>query len=167
MMLFSNCQGHILRSPWQFSADFLEQQDEKPQPHSWLTLEHPKQETLPSAPKQASWFTVNNAHKIINIATLMYACIKIYKRYQQIDATTPPSEGEYMLMKKLKQLMLYVCPQFIQTIGSHGVFFIDSVEIIFKALIYKTLAQLVVLCGSGNIFDLIGYGLQKAAHLVL
>jgi len=179
LIITFNCHGNIYKTPWQFSDDFVKnnavtetENKESTHPlHTWMyntdcaTVDF-LQEPMPNQPQSKPWLTVENAHKVINIATLTYVCIKIYNRYHEVY-TLPVAQNSSLMVGTLKQIVNSICPQFIQTIGTHGCFLIDSVEIAFKGLIYKTVAQLIVLCGSGNIVDFMACGLQKAAHLVL
>lgn len=173
-----NCHAQTHKSPWQFSDDFVKNNVETstknndPQDACPSWLNNPDVTTIElfqeCQSKQVSypWLTTENAHKLINIATLVYVCTKIYNRYHEIYSL-PITQNSSEMMGTLKKILASMCPQFMQTIGSHGSFLIDSLEIAIKGLIYKTVAQLIVLCSTSNIVDFIGYGLQKTTHLVI
>ncbi|MCX5922306.1 MAG: hypothetical protein NTX86_03185 [Candidatus Dependentiae bacterium] len=158
---------------WQFSADFLQHYQagskieepmislplstQKPDLNDWLIIQTP--EHLPP-PSSSSWITYEKAHTLINITTMGYVLMKIYQRYNQLYAANQSADNSYAITKLFKNGLSYICPQFIQSLGTQGIFFVDSIQIIGTAFLYKTIAQCVIFCTSGNIFDL----LRSIAH---
>jgi len=93
------------------------------------------------------WLSAKNANKVVNITAVAYALISMYKAHEKLYLTptgAPINPG----------------------ITHYYTFLKDCLQSGCKALAYKTVAQLIILCADGNILDLIGYGLQKVGHLV-
>lgn len=111
-----------------------------------------------------SLFTYENAYTALNVATMSYVAYEIYRLY---TAMINPSQAiktdeSSFIIKAFKEILLFLCPQFLQNIGRIGLFFIDSFAIVVQALLYKTIAKLIILCGQGDIVDLLG--LRKIHH---
>lgn len=151
------CRQNIFKSSWHFSPDFLTQY--KPQqvsPHE-SSLFNSTSDALPiQLTKDTSIFSYENAQRAINIATIIFATIKIYERYQTIGATARPTTNDYQLISAIKKIIASLCPDMLQSMGAYGFFLIDSTTIVFKALVYKTIARLLLLCAHGDLSDLIG-----------
>lgn len=50
--------------------------------------------------------------------------------------------------------MTLFCPTIVQNIGIYGTFLFDSTAIICEALMYKTIAKLLLICAHGDLRDL-------------
>lgn len=118
-------------------------------------------------PHSHSLFSYENAHKILNGATMGYCIYKIFLLYRAHYDTAPHQiqSGENGLSASIahsiKQWLLYFCPQFLQNLGIHSQFLIESLSIMIKALIFKTVIKFMLICGQGDIFDVVGHIVQR------
>jgi hypothetical protein len=156
----SSCRATARTHSWHFSSEFLAQY--KPQSASGCSglQATPAHEALDvtytPATKSESLLSYENAQRLINIATIIFATMQIYERYQIIGSATQPTVDDYQLIVAIKKLIAAWCPSIVQSAGVYGFFLVDSTAIVFKALVYKAIAKLLLLCVYGDISDLIG-----------
>lgn len=160
----SSCYETVNKAHWQFSADFLAQHGPKNAPYGTVYQPAHVPLHLPhTAPQESSLLSYENAQRMINIATIIFATIKIYERYQAIGVA-PVHDQSWTLA------LTSWCPAMLHSVGMYGNFLIDSTTIVFEALIYKAIAKLLLLCAHGDISDLIGSiadgGLHAAKQLL-
>ncbi|HZW61251.1 MAG TPA: hypothetical protein VFF04_03430 [Candidatus Babeliales bacterium] len=93
--------------------------------------------------------------KIINLTALCYASWKIYWRYQEIGKSVPETF--------VHKIFGYARP--IQLLTNRGSFFIDSGGIILETMLYKTLAQLILLCASSDILELFESAISRGKRV--
>ena len=148
---------------WHFSPDFLTQY-KPPQVIAPATHITPADALPVQLAQDASILSYENAQRTINIATILFAAIKIYERYQTIGTTTEPNMNDYQLIAAVKGIITSLCPDMLQSIGAYSFFLVDSTAIVFKALVYKTIAKLLLLCAQGDLSDLIGSIAQSGVH---
>ena len=167
------CRQSIFKSSWHFSPDFLAQYKPhqapelealQPAPQSLHTYQPLASEPQLLVARPASLFSYENAQRMINIATIIFATIKIYERYQAIGITAQPNMNDYQWLASMKKMIASLCPDMLQTMGAYGFFLIDSTAIVFKALVYKAIAKLLLLCAHGDISDLIGSIAHGGVH---
>lgn len=105
----------------------------------------------------------DNAQRLITIATIIFATVKIYERYQLIGVSAPqipdPSWTD-----TIKNYLIALCPAPLHSVGIYGAFCIDSTTIVFEALIYKTIGKLLLMCAYGDISDLLGSVVHGGVH---
>ncbi|MDR3550881.1 MAG: hypothetical protein P4L31_05665 [Candidatus Babeliales bacterium] len=163
-----SCHGQQ-PSHWQFSDDFLQKlenntslyhntiqpifasdwaQDDSALPQAYLIAQETHETDEQPIPTPQSLLSTANAYQLIDSVTIGYTFINIYGAYQTLHSTHQSSS--------IMSLML----------GKHITFFMSCLETTCKALLYKTVAQCIVLCAEGNIIDLVSGGLQKVAHFV-
>lgn len=159
---------------WQFSDDFLQLHEQnvvaahsngRPKEPTYVSDWHtepphvPQKQTALQDPPQEDIkktdysyrFTSTHAYRLINTATACYAIVNLYNAYA-------------LLCERQKSAGML---SHIQTPGNYINFMIQCMEISCTALVYKTIAQCIVLCADGNLFDFLRGGLQKVSHLVL
>lgn len=145
---------------WHFSSQFLttyyHQEAHPPEQQSVV----PPDPEKPSA--SSSFLSQATIEKAINIIACTYAFAQIYNRYQAMHA--PPGVDDSWT-GSLKNALSSLCPALIQTIGSHGMLFIDSTEIVFETLVYKAIAKLIVLCAYGDIGDFIKSAMSTTSSI--
>lgn len=158
ILTYSIYDANATKNHWQFSPDFLAQH--VPKKTTYNTVYQPAHVPLyPShtVPQEPSLFSYENAQRMINIATIIFATIKIYERYQTIGVATVHDQSWTLALTSW-------CPAMLHSFGVYGNFLIDSTTIVFEALIYKAIAKLLLLCAHGDISDLIGSIAHSGIH---
>lgn len=79
----------------------------------------------------------------LDLGMLAYCAYSILHKHQQIYSqnTFDSSNGSW-IQKKLS----YIIPHHMINVSHHTTFFLDSLEIIFKAFLVKTLIKIVLFC---------------------
>lgn len=149
------CQQSVSKPSWHFSPDFLVhyKPQETPTPGAYQ-FSGPQTDTIPiQSYKDFSWFSYENAQRAVNIATIIFATIQIYERYQTIGFAPEQSPNDYQVIIAIKKIIASLCPEIIQHMSSYGFFLVDSTAIVFKALVYKAIARLLLVCAYGDLSD--------------
>lgn len=105
-----------------------------------------------------SMLSYERVNRLINLAAIAYASYKIYLRYEQMGKPVPET-AMYKIINYFKPLQL-------QSITNKGSFFIDAGAIIIETLLYKTLIQLLVLCGTSDVLELVESGIFRGKKIV-
>lgn len=96
--------------------------------------------------KQNKSLTVERVYKLINVLACIYACVRIAQCYHRyFIAEVPVSDSWYDQLITLTTLTMVKKARFVCA----------STIILGETLIGKSLAKLVVLCATGDVFDLI------------
>lgn len=156
-----SCHASEPKPNWQFASAFLAQH--QPKKTFYKSTYPPKQSNQCTKTQSRSLFSLENTQRVISIATIIFATIKIYERYQTIGA---PWQHDQSWTLAVKQYLVSWCPSVLHSIGIYGAFLVDSTAIVFQALIYKTIAQLLLLCAYGDITDVISSLAQGGAYTV-
>ncbi len=142
-----------------FSADFLALVAQQQEPNTKTRIQClAEKEKKPAS----AWTAVDTVEASITPAAAVYTLIKIVALYRTVYSGTSTEHvvDNSWLMELQQRIVSLVYPT---SLHNNARFILGSGRIIIEVLIYKTLAQMLVLCLKGNIFDAIE---QSAARIV-
>lgn len=91
--------------------------------------------------------TYESGKKIINAIALISAFLRIYAAHQKIDQTD--DDGWY------DKTLTLISPRLITRIARQSIFFKESIEIALETIMFKTIAKLILYCGTKDGIDCI------------
>lgn len=156
------CAQNTAHGSWRFSPEFLAcYQQQKTENISTINSAHHEAYITTNATQEKALttpsilFSYENAQHLINIAAIIFAAIKIYQRYETINITPSANNDNTSWSLSLKNIMPSILPSILYNISIYGSFLTDSTKIVFQALVYKTIAKLLLLCAHGDITDVL------------
>lgn len=118
-----------------------------------------------SAPttEKINGLTSERFYTIIDTSALLFVLVQLAHSYYQIYYAHGSSDsfGAY-----LRAGFSYLMPRLIKSFGNHGIFLFSALSITLQALFYKTVAKMVVMCGSGDLLD-VGLYVIKATKRII
>lgn len=106
----------------------------------------------------ATAITFKNIANLIDYGAFLYAAYKIYHAY---DITQTYMDDTYAGCNKFTTFLQRIFPQQFLQAPLHAAFIAKTVHILSKTLLYKTIIKLLLLCGSGDLTDLMHAYMQK------
>lgn len=119
---------------------------------------YPYIQSISQKPAQAqnSLLNYNNTLTALNMATLCYICHELYREYRMYSyALEHQTEPDSLIERFIVHHINLLFPNLEITFGLHFTFFIRAASIIILAMLYKTLAKLVLMAWHGDLFDFI------------
>lgn len=156
---FSFAASKIPTRPWQFSSQVTTQAQQSQAQTSSIDQLHSQfpelfQVMQLSAQEKPSAIDTEDINSLINIASLGYILFKICNNYQEMYIDQAPNTAhDSYLLQTLKNIIFSISPTFLINFGKHSQFFINSVAIMLTALIYKTIAKLIIWSANSDLAD--------------
>jgi hypothetical protein len=122
---------------------------------------------MPTAANQIHQTSRTKEHleMLLNVATVAYAAFHIYKRYKVLNKPAPIIRRSFV-GSLLNNVYTHMFPPTIQKSFMQGNFCLEALGIVIEALLYKTVAQLIIICGSGSIMDVVEMGVVRGKKIV-
>ncbi len=141
----------------QFSQDFLQHLKKTLEPYRVAaTPDDQKPKDLEDSKERYRWVS-----RFINLSALVYAAHAIYERHQQ-----PPLQSVHPFFRATIAKMVHALLPKTLMLPVKGYFFVDALSIIIETMLYKTIAQLLLFCGTHDIDEVAQEGVSRSKKII-
>lgn len=142
-------------------ADFFNGYPQKKEKKT-LTEQNSFMQLYESQPNKQTMLSVSSVLSGINMITLGYVCFTLYKRYQCINVPLPQQNNiNYIIYTAYAKAF----PGLVR-LSANAHFCIDATLVALEAFMYKTMAQLIVLCCCCDVTDIFEMGIKRTKNMV-
>lgn len=155
LFLCTLCTGTAIAETWQLSERALtksSEDSEVSQTYNEPKKPAPLEPTNYYTKKVRSLLSFKNAHTALDYGAFAYALYHVGILYKN---PSPNPANQSLIATFLKKNIEYICPTFIKQTGSQAIFICQALGVIGETLLYKTIAKLILLCGDGDILDVL------------
>lgn len=159
-LMISNFSAVTHPKAWHFSPAFLDQAQgntilqNAPNNH---VASPTSAETLSDVPttEQMPWLCYTNAYTAVDLIALSYMAYQLGMLYKATNDTHASNQSW------LASIARTFCPTLLSTMSARLLLIMQITGLALETLTYKTLAKLVLLCGQGDLFDLLKHKSKK------
>lgn len=123
---------------------------------SWAWLINDRQLTQLEIKKKSAGYLkwlVQKLNVALDVGSCMYAAREIYLRYKMMEETVVPRPTGILKRSVGWCVDWFVSQDTLASLHKKTLFMTDAVSIVAQTLMYKTLARLVLVCATGDVFD--------------